>query len=241
MSKLLKSLNGVEFAGLLAIMIAIVFLWHTPLVYPLKILVVFFHELSHGLAALVTGGSIKEIRLLPEEGGVCVTAGGNEFLVLSAGYLGSLVWGGLILCGACRSRHDQKIALAIGGLMVVVSLTFIRPFASFGFVFSVVTGSVLILISKKMPEGFNDRLLKIIGLTSCLYAVLDIKSDVLDRPQIPSDAKMLADLTGIPTLVWGLLWIAIATLASLFFLVIACRGKTYPAHRDDSYPRSTQA
>ena len=35
------------------------FLWDTPLIYPLKIFVVLLHEISHGIVALATGGSIK--------------------------------------------------------------------------------------------------------------------------------------------------------------------------------------
>ena len=74
-----------------------------------------------------------------------------------------------------------------------------------------------------LPEDINDFTLRLIGLTSCLYAVLDIKSDILDRPQIRSDAYMLGEQTGLPTLFWGVLWIAVAVVASLFFLLIACK------------------
>eukprot|EP00425_Heterocapsa_triquetra_P025156 CAMPEP_0195122230 /NCGR_PEP_ID=MMETSP0448-20130528/125969_1 /TAXON_ID=66468 /ORGANISM="Heterocapsa triquestra, Strain CCMP 448" /LENGTH=51 /DNA_ID=CAMNT_0040159715 /DNA_START=86 /DNA_END=237 /DNA_ORIENTATION=+ len=45
-------------------------------------------------------------------------------------------------------------------------------------------------------EEVNDLVLKVIGLTSCMYAVLDIKSDVLDRPYLRSDASMMAEATG---------------------------------------------
>ena len=45
---------------------------------------------------------------------------------------------------------------------------------------------------------------------TALYAILDIRSDILSRPGAPSDAAMLAQLTGIPTLFWGFLWSAIA-------------------------------
>ena len=40
------------------------------------------------------------------EGGYCKTIGGSRFVILSAGYLGSLLWGGLILIGASRTRLD---------------------------------------------------------------------------------------------------------------------------------------
>jgi len=54
-----RKIDWTEMAGLLITLVAILFLWNTWVVYPLKILVVFFHELSHGLMAVVTGGSIK--------------------------------------------------------------------------------------------------------------------------------------------------------------------------------------
>lgn len=61
------------------------------------------------------------------------------------------------------------------------------------------------------------------GLTSCLYAVLDIKGDILDRPELPSDAWMLAQLTNIPTMAWGVAWIAIALNVSAWLFLRAYR------------------
>ena len=206
-------------------MLAVVYLWNTWIVYPLKILVVFFHELSHGLMAVITGGSIKEIRIVAAQGGVCVTAGGNRFLTLSAGYLGSLVLGGVILVLATRTRYDQTIATVIGGLMLLISLLFVRPIISFGIFFGLLAGLAMIAAGKYLSEDSNDFILKVIGLTSCLYAVLDIKSDVLDRPYLRSDARMLAELTHLPTIFWGLLWITIAVIAAVFFLLVACKTR----------------
>jgi hypothetical protein len=60
----------------------------------------------------------------------------------------------------------------------------------------------------------NRAILVVLGLTSCLYAILDIKSDVLDRPHLPSDAHMLAELTGVPTVAWGVIWIGLALFVS---------------------------
>lgn len=206
-------------------MLAVVYLWNTWVVYPLKILVVFFHELSHGLMAVITGGSIKEIRIVAAQGGVAVTAGGNRFLTLSAGYLGSLVLGGVILVLATRTRYDQTIATVIGGLMILISLLFVRPIISFGIFFGLLAGLAMIAAGKYLSEDSNDFILKVIGLTSCLYAVLDIKSDVLDRPYLRSDARMLAELTHLPTIFWGLLWITIAVIAAVFFLLAACKTR----------------
>ncbi|MEE8432212.1 MAG: M50 family metallopeptidase [Candidatus Desulfatibia sp.] len=220
-----RKIQWKELISLLFILLAVVYLWNTRVVYPLKILVVFFHELSHGVMAVITGGSIKEIRIVAAQGGVCVTAGGNRFLTLSAGYLGSLVLGGVILVLATRTRYDQTIATVIGGLMILISLLFVRPIISFGIFFGLLSGLAMIAAGKYLSENSNDFILKVIGLTSCLYAVLDIKSDVLDRPYLRSDARMLAELTHLPTIFWGLLWITIAVIAAVLFLLVACKTK----------------
>ena len=205
------------------IFLAVALLWHTWAVYPLKILVVFFHEVSHGLAAILTGGSIVEIQVTKEQGGHCITQGGNRFLTLSAGYLGSLVFGGSILLLAARSHNDRGITTTLGVLLLAITLLFVRPWFGFGMVFGLATGAGLLLAAQYLGKAGNDWLLQIIGITSCLYAFLDIKSDILDRPELRSDARMLAEHTGIPTLVWGLVWLVLAAALTVWFVLRATR------------------
>lgn len=210
--------------SLLAIVAVVWLLWHTWLVFPLKMLVVFFHELSHGLAAILTGGHIAGIELLAQEGGLCRTLGGSRFLILSAGYLGSLVWGGLIVLAAAKSRLDRGVMLGLGAVLAFAALAWVRPIVSFGFGFALASGACLLACGLLLPERANDYLLKAIGLTSVFYAVLDIKDDILARPHLrESDAAVLAEMTGIPTLVWGLAWMAVALIAGAYFLTIAAR------------------
>ncbi len=218
-----RTFNHRQLASLALLFLGIVLLWNTPLLYPLKILVVFFHELSHGLAAVITGGSIVEIEVVKEVGGHCLTRGGSRFLTLTAGYLGSLTWGGLILIAAARTRWDRHIMGLLGLMVICVSLLYVRPFLSFGFGFGPATALGMLALAHFATEEVNDFALKVIGLTSCLYAILDIKSDVIDRVHLRSDARMLAELTGLPTLAWGILWILIAIAAAGWFLVVATK------------------
>ena len=55
------------FGLLCAIYLVVAYLWDTHWVYPLKLIVVFLHEISHGLAALATGGRIVEIQVFQVE------------------------------------------------------------------------------------------------------------------------------------------------------------------------------
>jgi len=50
-------------------------------------------------------------RLSVDEGGVCLTRGGWPFLILNAGYVGSLMWGALfLLLGGRRTRARSVVA-----------------------------------------------------------------------------------------------------------------------------------
>jgi hypothetical protein len=215
-SKPLKSVNW-SFVGLLGAMLALLFFfWNTPFVYPIKILVVLLHEISHGIAAILTGGSIAKILISPNQGGVCYTAGGWRFLVLSAGYLGSMLWGGLILLAAARTHWDKWITTLMGLCILGVTVFYVRN--GFGLVFGIGFGAALFFIGWLLPNFINDFLLKLIGLTSVLYAVFDIKDDLLSTPAGVSDASMMArEFFGSP-LFWGILWMGLALIMAIIVL-----------------------
>ena len=208
-----------RYIALLLIFVGIMLLWSTPIIYPLKIFVVFMHEVSHGLASIATGGRIVEIEINPQQGGHALTQGGSRFWTLTAGYLGSLLWGGIILLFAAKTRYDKTVSVIIGVSLVVITISF--GTSLFTYLFGVGFGVLLIFFGVFLPERFNDWVLRIIGVTSCLYAILDIKSDVLDRSHLRSDAYMLAEVTPFPTEFWGILWIIIAIGLTLWFLYIA--------------------
>lgn len=204
-------------AGFATYFVALWLLWNTVLIYPLKLFVVLLHELSHAVVAVATGGRIEAITLSRLEGGACLCPGGNTFLTLSAGYLGSLGWGALLLEGSRLKGRWSGVVLATTGVLVFgLALFFVRN--AFGILFSAGFGLALIAAARFLPARTAPPILVTLGLTSCLYALLDIKSDIFDRPWLPSDARMLADLTGVHTLVWGVVWIAIAlALSALLF------------------------
>ena len=192
----------------LAVAAATYFLWATPVVWPVKIFVVFLHELSHGLAAVATGGSIVRMELSAAESGVCVTAGGSPFVVLSAGYLGSLLLGALLLVAGTRSRHDRLLLTAVGVGLLAVTLVWVRSL--FGFVWGLGAGSALLMTALWLGDRASDLVLRTLGVVSMLYAVWDIASDTVVRSIPGSDAHALGELTGIPGTLWGLFWIGLS-------------------------------
>ncbi|MFN8390689.1 MAG: M50 family metallopeptidase [Bdellovibrionota bacterium] len=203
--------------GWLVIGAVLFVLWDTPAVTPLKLFVVFLHELSHALAGLATGGSVVDIQLDSMEGGVTHTLGGSRLVTLGAGYLGSLLWGGCIMLLAARTSWDRRLSVIIGSLTLALTVFYVRNL--FGLFFGASFGIALVLTGFYLPLEANDILLRFVGFTSCVYAVLDIKSDILDR-SIESDASMLAELTGIPRILWGIFWIALALIGTASLLSV---------------------
>jgi hypothetical protein len=203
--------------GFAAFFAALWFFWDTSLVYPLKIFVVLLHEISHAIASVATGGGIEKITLDPRQGGACHCFGGNAFITLSAGYLGSLLWGGAMFSAARSDKVKTSwVNGFIGAMVVALTVFFVR--GGFGMIFGIAFGLTMIFVSKQMGSAVNRGLLLTLGLTSALYAILDIKSDVLDRPNIRSDAAMLSEITGVSTTIWGLIWISIAIAVSVWLM-----------------------
>jgi hypothetical protein len=196
----------------LAIALLALVLFDTRILYPLRLFVVFLHELSHGLAAVLTGGSIERIELQAQEGGFCVTRGGSRFLTLSAGYLGSLAWGVALLLLGARTRLDRPVVGAMGLLTLLVTVVYVRGL--FGFLFGLLAAAALLATARWLPAQASDLLLRVVGTVSCLYAVWDIASDALLRDIPGSDANALGQLTGIPGFLWAVLWIAVAVVVT---------------------------
>ena len=194
-----------------------ILLWNTFVAYPFRVFVVFLHEISHGLAAILTGGELVSIGLSPNEGGVAVTRGGSRFLVLTAGYLGSLLFGALFLLLGRRRRWAPGVIGLIGIFTLVVTLVYVRSW--FGLLYGLLAAAVFMLFAAKLKPEASEILLAAIGIMSCLYAVWDIASDVLLRSVPSSDASALADLTRVPAIVWGVLW----AVASLWVIVAVLR------------------
>jgi len=183
-------------------------LWQTSVVVPLKILIVFFHELSHAVATFFTGGEVISLSVSADQGGVVWSRGGNRFLTLTAGYLGSLLIGVGLLVAATRSKADRAIMAACGVVMLVVAGLYIRDF--FALSFAIGTGVAMLIMARFLGHAANDLALRVMGLTSMIYVPYDIFSDTIARSNLRSDARMLAEEFGGTTMMWGGLWLLLS-------------------------------
>lgn len=195
--------------------------WDTFLVTPLKILTVFFHEISHGLASMATGGSIEFLTFHANQSGFARSQGGSSFLMLNAGYLGSLVWGCGLILASSYLRRNRLLSMALGATLGVISVLYVRNL--FGLGFGLATAAGFLYAGAKLSEATNDFLIKVVGVSSALYVIPDVYSDIVLR-SCWSDATMLARDTGIPRVVWGLGWMALSAAGLWATLGLAARA-----------------
>lgn len=193
----------------LLILIALIFtFWRTAPLQPLRVLIVFLHELSHAIVLIATGGEVVAFSINAQEGGQVIGRGGNRFLTLTAGYLGSLLIGVAFLLIAVRSTWD-RIALGIfGGILLAVAALYIRDL--YALAFTCIAGTSMLATARFLPDQVSDMILRIIGLSSMIYVPFDIFSDTIARSSLRSDARMLAEEFGGTTILWGLLWLVIS-------------------------------
>lgn len=215
---------------LTGLIVAIFLLWNYPVMYPLKLLVVFFHESSHALMTVATGGSVDSLVIDPMQGGYVISVGGNRFLTLSAGYLGSLIWGVVIYLIAVRTQLDKAMMILLGVVIIAIAAFFIRDM--FALAFAGVTGVALILMGWKLPVDINDLVLRVIGMTNMIYVPFDIYSDTIARSELRSDAFMLAAEFGGATWLWGGVWLIVSLVLVAITLVLGLRSRSVKQSSD---------
>ena len=216
-------------AGLIlaAMFIAVWVLWDTPIVYPVKIFVVSLHELGHALAALLTGGQVLSIQIFPDEGGLTTTHGGWPFIILSAGYVGSLLAGGVLLYLSSYRAWGRRLMVVLAMLLMLSTLLFFRN--GFAVLYGLLAAAAMFFSAYRLPAEANAYIVRFIAVASCLYAILDIRSDLLSgvpaEAGVVNDAAALHQLTGLPAILWAVLWMAVSLILLAYFLKSSLRAR----------------
>jgi len=234
---------------LTAALISIV-LWFIPfaevVTYPFRIFVTFIHEGGHAIAAVLTGNSVESLSVATNASGETYTSTGGTFsqiFVSSAGYLGSMAFGAALLV-LIRKAIAARFVL-LGSAAVVFALTLIygvfKPIvsglASSAMLFTVLAGSLLtvglIAVARYAKPKVATFFVSFLAVQCVLNALLDLKTVFFlsspFAPSVPTDAVNMANATGIPAVVWSVVWIAMALgiLAVTMRLYISGKKKQF--------------
>lgn len=200
--------------SLLVILAAALMLSFVPYVHwPLKWFETLFHESSHALAAVLTGGHVDRLILRFDGSGLTWSSGGFRPLVSFSGYAGAIFWGtGLYALATSvddtQARHVVIGLLAAGGLECVTWLAF--GFSSW--VIMAVVLSTLALLLKPAAARIARPLLRFIGAYVLLSGIVS-PTYIFYAGGAQNDAKTLAGQLWVPQFIWVLIWIGMGCLA----------------------------
>jgi hypothetical protein len=224
-------------------------LWFIPyaefLAYPFRIFVTFIHEGGHALAAFVTGNSVQSLSVSPDGSGlVYSTSGGllSSMFVSSAGYLGAMSFGALLLW-LVRRRVKAKVVLAASGVLVLLLATlfgFLAPLWNWSLpgLFTLIAGVALPLglfaAAKYLKPAAAAFLVSFLAVQCVLNAVFDLRNVLFASAftDAHTDAANMAAATGVPGIFWCLFWIVVAFVIMTLALRAYVAGKEAPSQPD---------
>lgn len=200
--------------------------WIGFLFYPFQLLGTFVHEISHGLAAIATGGQFQRFAVHPDLSGIAWSAGGIRWVIASAGYVGSALVGGALLVITARGVPARSV-LALGGIVLgVLCLVFVRNL--FGIVSGLMLAGALIVAGERLTPMAAYGLLLFLAVQLILDAVDNVIDLILisaNYEGVLTDARLMEMHTGVPALVWAVVWCGIALVILAGSLRIAFHGQ----------------
>ena len=179
---------------------------------PFKWLESYFHEISHGLAAIFTGGKVIQIQLFANGAGLCTTQGGHSFTIAFMGYAGAILWGTIIYSLAGKHQRIAQFFTGLILLLLVFSLVFwVRDVLTM-VILGVLVAMFFMLIKMNQLKHVQN-LLQLLGLLVLLNSLFS-PFYLIDGRDL-GDGAALATKTGIPELIWVAIWFILAVVALL--------------------------
>jgi len=215
---------------LLATLLTLV-LWFIPfagvITYPIRLFVTFIHEIGHALAALVTFGGVNRVALDWGGSGVTFTKGGWGFIISSAGYLTTTLYGSALLLFLRRERNARTAAVGTGVLLLLITLLFGGNIVAWlaGLVF----GAGCLLLGVKGNSKLVHFCMSFIAVQCLLNAFYDLRTllylSAFD-PRFPTDARNMAEATGgvFHPVVWAFGWALLSAAVVVATLVVYYRS-----------------
>ena len=237
-----SSFNAVSF-WLIAVLS--LFLAQMPLVSfffaPVTQFTTMVHELSHAVVCIATGGFVTGLTIVGDgsgHGGLTFCQGGMPFFYTQAGYLGTAVFGSLLIFVGQYPRLSKYILIFLGTAMAAASLVLIggnvlaTGLAGVGsFLWGIAMSAFLVYCGMKLKPHTANLLLLFLGIQTALNSFTGILylvqyyCGMTPSSGAWSDASNMASMPPyIPAVVWSLFWF-LSSVALLTFTIWHTYGK----------------
>lgn len=147
------------------------------LVYPFTILTTWFHEMGHGLTALLMGQSFDRLIIYANGSGVAqsrVDVDASPFLlaaIAAGGPLAPTFFGAGLIVASAHQKLWRPVLWGLSALIFGSVILYVR--SSVGFAVLPLIGLVLALIAWKASPGINRFTLQFLGLIGAMSMLSD--------------------------------------------------------------------
>lgn len=216
---------------LIAAAVAVLVLMFVPggqyVLIPLRYLNTLVHEAGHAIAAVLSGGGAIAISVSPDGSGLTTSMGGMPLLISPAGYIGATVVGALLLAAGRRAESARTALTILGVSLAIITLIWVRNL--FGWLIGAPLAVLLLVATRSMKGEHLMFLARAVGLVQCLESIRSVRDLVLLNAEghQHNDAAILAGYTGVPPMVWAVMW----SLVSLAILFVTLRDERHPSKR----------
>lgn len=211
---------------LIAAAAATVVLWRVPggnyVLYPFTILATWFHEMAHGLTALLLGGGFTRFVLFADGSGMAYYTGPllfgrfGEALTAASGGLGPPVAGAALILASRTPRATSVALYLLGGFLLLSAVLWIRSL--FGLLAISSLGILVLAATRRASSDLRSFAVQFLGVQACVstYMQLGYLFSYSAGPSGLSDTGRIQQVLILPYWFWGAL-IAVLSFAILFW------------------------
>jgi hypothetical protein len=218
----------------LFILVITVLLWNQAVLRPVKILSVLFHKMGHALAAFFCGFGTDAFKtVFGGLGDITVSTKDwlPSFIITTGGYIASALFFVIIMC-LKRTKAKKYVPGCLSIIYLLV--TIINPGLRQAVIYAAIFTSIVIVLSMIQRENIEELVLDVIGVSAVAYIIFDtfVATVLLKINQqfsiirgwnlrVPEDIVRMSDATGIPQVLWAVIWLILSVLV-LNMVILKC-------------------
>jgi hypothetical protein len=221
--------------GVTAVLYLVPYGWYAA--YPLLLISTAVHELGHGVAAWLVGGSFHQFVMHPDASGVALTSVRSPLgaaVMAAGGLVGPAFGAGLGFVAARRPRSARIFLAVVGVFLILMALLVVRN--AFGLFFVGALAAACLFFALVGSAQLAQLVLVFLSVQLALsvfsrgdYLFTDYAQTASGR--LPSDVQVMSDALFGPYWFWGAVCGAIS-------IVILAAGSLYLIRGTSRRPRA---
>ncbi|MFL0354932.1 M50 family metallopeptidase [Erythrobacter sp. GH1-10] len=182
------------------------------LIYPFVILTTWFHEMGHGLTAMLMGQDFQRLMIFANGSGVAesmVSEDASVFTlaaIAAGGPLAPSIAGAGLIMASAHKRLWRPVLWGVAGAILASTIIYVR--SPVGYAVLPLVGAALALIAWRANEGLTRFTLQFLGVIAAMSMLSDwrylfTEVAVIDGSRMLSDTGQIEAALLLPHWVWA--------------------------------------